>query len=593
MKKNAVKEGTNNFQQEEKASLKYFFKSFKYILPYKWMFVALILGCLLSSALSAVSPHFTEQILTGFTSKNWQILLNAALMMTALTALRMLVNQITFTHISYSFEQKVALHIQSTLLKQILNLKNKNFDKYGSGKYINTVQSDTKTVGGNFVRIFDLSSYSLGRFAAIIYIFVQNVWLGLYCLVYSIIICVIYVVRLRVRERQLRQHKKNADDSTSILNEVIRGNRDIKNYNIQNTVVEKTYNSLSKTINSRTKINRTQSAFTYLANVIEALLDLGYIGFAILLIKYNITTFEIAFTVYVFKNSFASIFTNLVRVADIMQDGAVSTKRIEEVEKGSYEGFEDFPEKSKFGKLPEDKTIEIKELNFSYMQESEVLKKFSIKVPQGQKIALVGESGSGKSTILKLLNKSYDVERGKIFIGGQDICDYSKDDLRNMITIVPQDPYIFNFTIRENLQIIKPDATDQELDEACKRAQIYEYIQSLPEKYETKLGEGGLILSGGQKQRLAIARALLKESQILIFDEATSALDNENQAKIKQVIDKMDKSKTVIIVAHRLSTIVDADVIYYMKDGKIIANGTHKQLLKKCQEYRQLYQQEI
>ena len=161
-----------------------------------------------------------------------------------------------------------------------------------------------------------------------------------------------------------------------------------------------------------------------------------------------------------------------------------------------------------------------------------------------------------------------------------------------MVTSVSQDPYIFNFSIEDNLKIVNPKASKKQIENACKKAQIHDYIISLPEGYKTMVGESGVKLSGGQKQRLAIARAFLKDSPIIIFDEATSSLDNENQQKIKTAIDNISENKTVIVVAHRLSTILDADKIYLIKDGSIVCEGSHQELLQSSAEYRKLYRQD-
>lgn len=173
------------------------------------------------------------------------------------------------------------------------------------------------------------------------------------------------------------------------------------------------------------------------------------------------------------------------------------------------------------------------------------------------------------------------------------IKDFTEDALRQNIAIIRQEPFIFNKTILENLKIIDPYMSLKKIRNACKLAEIDEYIMSLPNKYDTMIGEGGINLSGGQKQRLAIARVLLKDSKIILFDEATSALDNENQNKIKIAIDNLVENHTIIIVAHRLSTIMDADFIYLIDDGKVVASGTHKQLLKKSKIYKSLYENEI
>ena len=204
----------------------------------------------------------------------------------------------------------------------------------------------------------------------------------------------------------------------------------------------------------------------------------------------------------------------------------------------------------------------------------------------------MGRSGQGKTTIFNLLTRVFDVSKGSITIDGINIEDLTEESLRQNISIIRQDPFLFNNTIKENFKLLDENITLKEIRKYCQMAYIDDYIMTLPKKYNTVLGEGGVNLSGGQKQRLAIARALAKKSKIILFDEATSALDNESQDYIKKVIDDLVKDHTVIIVAHRLSTIKDADVIYVILDGKVNDMGTHKELMQKSSIYKKLYQSE-
>ena len=187
----------------------------------------------------------------------------------------------------------------------------------------------------------------------------------------------------------------------------------------------------------------------------------------------------------------------------------------------------------------------------------------------------------------------YDVNQGKITIDGVNINELDKDSIRGNITIISQNPYIFNMSIRDNLKLVKNNLSDEEMYNACKIACLDDFIQELPDGYDTIIGEGGVNLSGGQKQRLAIARALVQKTEIILFDEATSALDNETQEKIQRAIENMKNEYTILIIAHRLSTIIHADRILYLEDGKIIAQGTHHELLKNCPSYQRLYESEI
>ena len=186
----------------------------------------------------------------------------------------------------------------------------------------------------------------------------------------------------------------------------------------------------------------------------------------------------------------------------------------------------------------------------------------------------------------------YNCESGKITIDGIDIDELDEESIRGNITIISQNPYIFNLSIKDNLRLVKKDITDKEIEEACNLACLNEFIESLPDKYDTVVGEGGVTLSGGQRQRLAIARALIQKTKIILFDEATSALDNNSQEYIKRAIDDLVCNHTVVIVAHRLSTIMDADVIHVVDKGKVVASGTHDKLLETSEIYRNLYETE-
>ena len=237
--------------------------------------------------------------------------------------------------------------------------------------------------------------------------------------------------------------------------------------------------------------------------------------------------------------------------------------------------------------------FEFQNISFSYDNEKNVLNGMSFKVNANETVAFVGKSGAGKSTIFSLLCKLYDNYSGNILIDDIDIKELDRDSLRGNISVISQNPYIFNMSIKDNLKLIKNDLTDEEMKNACRMACLDSFIESLPDKYETIVGEGGVMLSGGQKQRLAIARALIQKTEIILFDEATSALDNETQKHIQEAINNLKSEYTIMIIAHRLSTILSCDRIFFVENGKVIDFGTHKELLKRCKQYKNLYESEI
>lgn len=269
-----------------------------------------------------------------------------------------------------------------------------------------------------------------------------------------------------------------------------------------------------------------------------------------------------------------------------------------EMEVNAYRVFELMDEKvyvhDKFGTKKVEKCdgkIEFKDVTFAYVRGETILDNVSFTIEPNTHVAFVGESGCGKSTIVSLICKLYDPSAGVIYFDGEDSINLDQTFGQN-VSMINQFPYVFNLTIRENMQLVKPNATDKEIYDVLKLANADEFVKALPKRLDSFLGEGGTRLSGGQKQRICIARALLKNSKILIFDEATSALDNISQEHVMDNVDILKKDHTIITIAHRLSTIEDCDTIYFIKKGKIVAYGTHKELMAKNMQYRNLYQKQ-
>ena len=252
--------------------------------------------------------------------------------------------------------------------------------------------------------------------------------------------------------------------------------------------------------------------------------------------------------------------------------------------------------KEEFGNINLEKAsgnFEFKDVSFSYNENKKILNNMNFKIYSKETVAFVGKSGAGKTTIFSLLCKLYDSYDGKITIDNTEIRNLNKESIRGNITIISQNPYIFNMSIKDNLKILKNNLTDEEIKKACQMACLDEDIESLPDKYDTIVGEGGVMLSGGQKQRLAIAMAFVQETEIILFDEATSALDNKTQLQFQNAINNLRRKYTILIIAHRLSTIKNADRILFVDDGKIIAEGDNELLLSTCEKYKELYEAEI
>ena len=292
-------------------------------------------------------------------------------------------------------------------------------------------------------------------------------------------------------------------------------------------------------------------------------------------------------TYYIYR--FTNLIDNINNFSQTYQKIVVSLQRVNEILENRL--YED----EKFGveKISKVKgLIEFKNVSFAYPNEDNIINDFNIKLEPNKKIAIVGKSGQGKSTLFNLITRIFDAKEGLITLDNINMKDLTEEELRKHISIIRQEPFIFNRTILENFKIIDKNIELEEIRKYTKMAYLDDYIMSLPDKYDTVLGEGGVNLSGGQKQRLSIARTLAKNSEVILLDEATSALDNSSQDYIKKTIDNLIKDHTVVIVAHRLSTIMDADIIYLVDKGKVVDSGTHNELLKTNKTYKNLYETE-
>ncbi|CAH1202650.1 Putative multidrug export ATP-binding/permease protein [Paenibacillus plantiphilus] len=286
------------------------------------------------------------------------------------------------------------------------------------------------------------------------------------------------------------------------------------------------------------------------------------------------------------------IFLQLGSIVSLMQGSLAGAARVFEVLDHAPEA-ERFLPRGEEASLSRNVMLEFKEVGFSYEPDSQVLNDFSLTIKSGEVAALVGASGSGKSTIFKLLLGFYSPTCGAVGIAGKPISHYTMEELRGMIAYVPQDAYLFEGTIEENILLGKEGATREEMIAASQAAYAHEFIEALPEGYATMVGERGAKLSGGQRQRVAIARALLKNAPILLLDEATSALDNESEYWVQQALNKLMKDRTVLVIAHRLSTIEEAEMIYVLEQGKVVEQGSHDQLIIQDGVYASLHDYQL
>lgn len=491
--------------------------------------------------------------------------------------------------ILYKEESKLTRKLGFETYKKALNLPAVAYEKNSSGEIINRITNDADTLSFSFGRLLKMVSSLIASFIIIIYIFVNSWIVGIEILIIVLILLLIVKKYSPISKEIHKERKKEQDRFTSLTNESIRGIREIKTLGIKknliNSVTEIIKNIYKK---SEDEIN-IQKSLNMKTSFLKTILECGVFATCIILLYYNKTslTFFVAMTYYIYRYTW--LIEEINDFTQTYQKVNVSLSRVNDILENRLYKDETFGSKE----LPNIKgIIEFKNITFSYPDEENILKNFNIKIEPNKKIAIVGASGQGKSTIFNLLTRIFDANEGEILIDNINIKDLKEDELRKHISIIRQEPFVFNRTIKENFELINENITLKQIRKCTKMAYLDDYIMSLPKKYDTILGEGGVNLSGGQKQRLSIARTLSKGSKIILFDEATSALDNNSQEYIKKTIDNLIKDHIIIIVAHRLSTIIDADIIYVVEKGKLLASGTHKELLKTNKIYKNLYETE-
>lgn len=481
--------------------------------------------------------------------------------------------------------------ISFTLFDKVLKLPTKAFEEKSSGEFINRITSDSETITDSINTLLNIVIKVITSILVFFYVLFNSWIVALEIVIYIFILYKIsskYKTKLKEFQKEIR---KENDFYVANVNESIHGIREIRALGIDNNITNGLRNIVQNLFNKRNStIKYEQNYYSIIYVLDETFVAIVFITCIIQILNGSGSlTFLVAMSYYIYNfmnlvNSFASFSTYFQKLK-------VSVERINEITNNKlYQDvlFGEYHNLNCKGKL------EFKDVSFRYHdQKTNILNDFNLEIDPNKKIAIIGKSGQGKSTIFNLLLRYFDVTKGKILIDDIDIRDYDEESLRNNVSIIRQDPFLFNKTILENFKMLNPKITLNEVRKYCKKALIDDYIMSLPKKYNTMIGEGGINLSGGQKQRLAIARALSKNSKIILFDEATSALDNESQEKIIDVINEISKDHTIITIAHRLSTIIDSDVIHVMDNGKIVESGTHKELLKKSDIYKDLYKNNI
>lgn len=576
-------------EPQKKKSLKELKNIYNLVKQDKWKLLAAFICILISSIFGISNGYLQGEITESIIALNIK---NALLFLGIYFVLAVIFNN-WISNIGIMIASKIESNLSRKLsimvYKKTLDLPSYAFEEKTSGELINRITSDTETLSNTFNSIIQILINAFGCIIILIYIFF-NSWVVAVEIIFFVLLIFLMTKIFNPKIKRINKElKAKKDEYTALSTESIRGIREIKTLGIKNNLMDEVKTLRKLIFNKDVEDINVHRTYSIIMHTIRTMLEVIVFATCLIEIYYGRATigFFMAMTWYVYKYTW--LIDSLTSMNRMYQRLFVSLRRINEIIDNTL--YED--EKYGMLKLNNPKgIIKFDNVTFNYPNEESTLKNFSVIFDTNKKIAVVGKSGQGKSTLFNLITRIFDCNEGNIYLDEIDIKDLTEESLRKNISVIRQEPFLFNRTIMENFKVVKPNIKLKEVKKYCKMAYLDEYIETLPDKYNTKLGEGGVNLSGGQKQRLSIARALAKESKVILFDEATSALDNQSQSYIKKVIDDLVKDHTIIIIAHRLSTIVDADTIYVVDKGKIADFGTHKQLLKASKVYKTLYENE-
>ena len=579
------------------------FSMSKYLKKYSWHIAFYIFVFVMSTVVDVFIPILTANAVEDVTLQRYDGAIYNFLFVLGLSVMQyLLMSLLNFLYNRYGMRMIGDMSLDC--VAQTFKINSRSYSSHNSGAFMERVARDPERVVGELSSFVNMISNIVSTFVIVIYVFILNYIIGL-CVVGTILIALIVdTIRLKKFDKNLKSTNTAREEFVSIVNETIKSEKDIKTSGLED--------KLKKVVDERTKKNMKEHYNLYNTNqvlrtvrsALQEVMIFATLILGIVLMEKGLVTIAIFMVIYSYRGSIKSFSSFIGFLSESISTIKNSLGRIREL-------FEDDEfEMEKFGNVCLENVagkIEFKNVAFKYKEyefkkdrkgkkvaktlksETPVLENVNFVIEPNTTVAFVGKSGSGKSTILSLISKMLEADGGEVLIDGVDIKKLDKDTLRRSISLVNQFPYIFDMSIKENLLLAKEDATDEEIERAIKDSYLNEFIDTLPNGINTVVGESGVKLSGGQRQRLAIARALLRQTSIIIFDESTSSLDNFAQEHIKKCIDNLKGKSTIVIVAHRLSTIRNVDNIFFLEDGKIVDEGSFNELFRKNKEFKNMF----
>lgn len=573
-------------KQKKKFSYKNLWKTLAFYKKYRGTFVLAMMSLIIFTILGFIEPIFSGNTMASIAELNFEQALKFCIVLVIIYTIRVILQY--FVNSTYSkLNNRVLFDIKHKLIDTITTISMQEMDKTNTGVFIERLHEDTRKCSDVLIEIMRVSLGVISNVGFLIYIAFLNIWFFLFLLVYVIVLWLWDSYREKLWFQQRKQFRKKSEIATGAYNEQIRGIRDVKSLNIRENAIRNANDRNLDALSINLKSRMTRHKVSLGRNIMGGFFEVGFIVLGILCMQWGIITLAGFLIIYMYHGNVRNLSNDISFVKEYCTEGEISANRI-------FDIIENY-KKEEFGSVQLENiegNVSLRDVTFAYDKDI-ILQNVSIDFWANKTTAIVGKSGSGKSTILSLINRLYSIKNGKVFIDGVDTKELTENALRENVGLITQSPYIFNTTIRENLLLVKPKAKEEELIEVLRKAQIYDFISSLENGLDSVVGENGVMLSGGQKQRIALARLLLKNPPIIMLDEATSALDNKSQGKIVEAIENIKKDHTIIIVAHRLSTIQNADKIVVIDGGKMIAEGKHSSLYKNCEIYRELYKTEL
>ena len=560
----------------------------KYFLKQKKELSIIIFLSIINLVIGIIEPFITAKEFTSITTINIPNIIKYTIIIFIIDILSSIMYSIS-SLVSDKYTKKVEIDIQKDITKEIFKLETTNFDRLGTDFFIERAIGDSKNLVSNITGIKYNIFHAVSSCGVIIYIINASPKVFLLLIFFSFIMLYINKKERTLYEKRYTHRREIRENQSSSFTELIRGIRDIKVLNLRKNMTDKIISGQEKINEISYKENKERNTFSILHSIIRYLANLIVIMYSVYLLYQKEIDGSLLLIIYMYHQRVMYLTTDIGSLYKSFKEINLNMKNILDIIDNPK-----YP-KEKFGNISKkyfDGDIEFKNVSFKY-DELPVLKELSLKIKRNSTIGFVGKSGSGKTTIFNLISKLYTIKEGELLIDGININDYDEETIRGNISVITQNPYIFNMSIKDNIKIVKPEITDEELIEKCKLAELHDYIESLPNKYDTIVGENGTILSGGLKQRLAIARALVKKSEIILLDEATSSLDNELQDHIMESIKNISSEYTILIIAHRLSTVKDCDQIIVIDDGIIKGYDQHDILVKNNETYKKLYKKEL